>query len=145
MHDHNPSAPPQQTDIWNSDLRPEVENLHYVSSIDLFSFYGIGTGLVGRIPGGRLRDWHFKRTAVTIFYIPVWLGRFYMVRRARKGIGWEVAGWLSPAEVKAHYGAASYQRALFRILVLPICLAAVFVVMFAWAWWADEHDPRFIR
>jgi hypothetical protein len=113
--------------------------LHYVSSVSLRRFNGIGTTLVGRINSADYAPWHFKQFAFTIFFVPVYLGRFYAVQRATKFTGWKVAGWLSDAELAAQVGPRAYWLFKLRLFILPILFFAPFIVVFVSGTWLGEH------
>lgn len=119
-----------------------MEGLHYASSVGLRRINGIGTTLIGRLNDAQSSPWYYKQFAFTIFFVPVYLGRFYAVQRAKKFRGWKVAGWLSDAEMAARVGKRAYWSFKFRALLVP-CLMLIFVAaLFAYAIWADEHLPR---
>jgi hypothetical protein len=103
---------------------PDANVLQKGSPGNMFRFNGIGTTLVGRFDHPTLGDWHFKRFAFTAFFIPLHLGRYYAVRQARRGRGWDVAGWISDREFKRRYGAKAATSFTLKAYAFPLLLIA---------------------
>jgi hypothetical protein len=96
------------------------DKLHYVSELRLSLFNGIGTMLVGHMKDPDMAPWVWKQYAFCVFFVPVYLGRFYVVRPGKRGF--EIAGWLSGAEFEAHYGPRVYWTARLRGYLLPLVM-----------------------
>jgi hypothetical protein len=119
-----------------------LEGLHYASSVRLWRLNGVGTTLIGRLDHRQSSPWYYKQFAFTIFFVPVYLGRFYAVQRAKKFRGWKVAGWLSDAEMAARVGKRAYWWFKTQALLAPCLMLIFFAALFAFAIWSDEHPPR---
>jgi hypothetical protein len=107
----------------------------------LWQFRGIGTSMVGRLDHPDLAPWHYRQFAVTVFYIPVWLGRFYAVQRSHKAGAWMVRDSLSGAEMVARYGRKAYWRFKLGVMVIPLIAFAVFAALLARSLWLKAHPP----
>ena len=116
--------------------------LHVGTPRNLFRFNGIGTALVGGHKDPAVAPWYFKRFAYTVLFIPIYLGRYYAVQRARRTVGWKVAGWISPKEFRQRYGLAADLAFTGRVMALPLIILAAFVVIFINAFNADEASLR---
>lgn len=96
------------------------EKLHYVSELRLSTFNGIGSMLLGRTKDPDMAPWVYQQYAFVVLYMPVYLGRFYVVKPGKRGL--EVAGWLSGAEFEAQYGPRVYWMARLRACLFPLVL-----------------------
>jgi hypothetical protein len=92
----------------------------------LWTIRGIGTAIIGHLEHPDGPPWCYKQFAVTFFYIPVWLGRYYPVRRSHKGGGWIYGAPVTGAEIVARCGRGAYWRFKLGVLVLPLIALSVF-------------------
>ena len=116
------------------------KKLHLVTEIKLWRLNGIGTTLVGRLDDPEIAPYYYKQFAFTVFFFPVYFGRFYVVQRSRKIRGWQVAGWLSGAEIDELYGAKANLLFKLRALAIPIALLIPFSILMVQAGISDEQN-----
>jgi hypothetical protein len=99
--------------------------LHPGGKILLFRFNGFGARLVGRLEVPELAPWVLKQYAVTVCFIPIYLGRFYAVQPGPQFGSWSVAGWLSDKEAAARVGRRAYWLFKLRVFALPLLVIAL--------------------
>ncbi len=104
----------------------------------MWSVRGIGTAVVGHLEHPDGPPWCYKQFAVTIFCVPVWLGRFYPVRKSFKGGGLIFGAPVTGREVMERCGRKAYWRFKLGVLVLPLIALAVFASLLGRAaWWRN--------
>jgi hypothetical protein len=95
--------------------------------------------MVGRFDHPDIAPGCLRQFAVTVFYIPIWFGRFYAVKPGRKGDVTLFAGPFTGAEMVSRYGLGAYWRFKLGVAVVPLIALAVFAALLARSMWMRAH------
>ncbi|MGA0601641.1 hypothetical protein ACO2Q3_13130 [Caulobacter sp. KR2-114] len=107
--------------------------------LDFERRYGSGLWLCGWFRDPDAPDRGYGQLAFTVFFFPVWLGRFYLVQRGAPGERSRILGSISGRDLIMRYGARVYWRLKAMAFVLPVVGAIAF---FGLGIWADAHSGR---
>jgi hypothetical protein len=113
--------------------KPKALDVHVGAPTQMFRLNGIGTTVMGALRDPSISPWYFKQYAFTVLLIPIWMGRFYLVKDTKKRRTWRFAGWLSGAEIIKRYGAGAYWGFKLRALAFPVIVWGVIFGVMAYA------------
>jgi hypothetical protein len=106
----------------------------------LWQFRGIGTALVGRLDHPDVAPGCYRQFAVTVFYMPIWFGRFYAVKTDYRAGGMRFAGPLTGGEIVGRYGRTAYWRFKLGVIAFPLIALSACAALIARSAWIHAHQ-----